>query len=104
MLDGRSWSSEVTLPLLVLKVVCLKLALEDVCLCVCVPSNSPYRSKGFSGIPGIAPGWTSFFDVLFHIVFFDVFFMVFASILDDFFDDFPMFFASLFRHLLFMFF
>ena len=36
--------------------------------------------------------------------FFDVFFMVLASILDDLFDDFPMFFASLVRHLFFMFF
>ena len=43
------------------------------------------------------------FSTLFSHRFLDGFLMVLASILDDFFDDFPMFFASHFRHLFYVF-
>ena len=56
------------------------------------------------GRAGKAPGQTTKSHLFFHIVFFDGFWMVVASILDDLFDDFRMFFASLFRHLFFVFF
>ena len=58
---------------------------------------------GAAGDPGFTRA-DARFSTFFPHRFVDGFFMVFALILDDLFDDFPMFFASLFRHLFFMFF
>ena len=60
-----------------------------------------YVFVGAWGGPGLTRRDTQK-STLFPHRFFDVFLMVLASNFDDFFDDFPMFFASLFRHLLFM--